>query len=133
METETSNSQRAETADARQSHPQYLAKQVAKPLFEAALIRLGCARTHAEVTALFNGAASLAQIVDWRLGRRKVPKWAWDYLGVLLDQHMAADATVRASVRNPVDVAPGQGSHRNIVAWNKRRASLAAKKKEAAT
>src|ERR1700722_8374873 len=107
---------------ASQEHPKYLAKQVAMPLFEAALVRLGCAGTHAEVTLLFNGRASFAQVRDWRCGRRKVPLWAWDYLGVLLDQNIAATASVRDSVRNPPNIAPGQGSHRNIAAWNQRRA-----------
>jgi len=128
----TQNPPQAGIGDAPQEHPKYLAKQVAKPLFEAALIRLGCAGTHGEVTALFNGMASFAQIRDWRLGRRKVPLWAWNYLGVLLDQHIMADSLVRASVANPPDIAPGRGAGREIAAWNARRAALIGKKKEGA-
>lgn len=128
----TQNIAQSVEGDASQSHPKYLAKQVAKPLFEAALVRLGCAGTHGEVTALFNGTASFAQIRDWRLGRRKVPLWAWNYLGVLLDQNIAATASVRASVANPPDIAPGRGAGREIAAWNARRAALIAEKKKPA-
>ena len=128
----TQNLPQASEGDASQGHPKYLAKQVAKPLFEAALIRLGCAGTHAEVTTLFNGAASFAQIRDWRLGRRKVPLWAWNYLGVLLDQNIAATASVRASIANPPDIAPGRGAGREIAVWNARRAALKEKASESA-
>ena len=99
-----------------------LPKHVSLPLFEAALVRLGCATSHGEVTALFNGRATFNQIRDWRRGRSRVPQWAWDYLGILLDQNIAATASVRASLRNPPNVSKGQGSARNITKWNQRRA-----------
>ncbi len=127
----TQNSAQASIADASQDVAERLPKQVSLPLFEAALARLGCAATHGEVTALFNGRATFNQIRDWRRGRARVPKWAWDYLGVLLDQHIMADSLVRASLANPPNIAPGQGSHRNIAAWNARRAALIAEKKKA--
>jgi hypothetical protein len=131
MIEETQNSAPSTQAVASQNVADRLSKQVAVPLFEAALLRLRQGWTHGEVVTLFNGRVSWNTVQDWRRGRRRVPQWAWNYLGVLLDQNIAATASVRDSVRNPPNIAPGQGSHRNIAAWNQRRAALAAKKKEA--
>lgn len=104
-------------ADASQDVADHIEKKVALPLFEAALLRLGLAGTNGEVTALFNGRATWNQVRDWRRGRNRVPQWAWDYLGVLLDQHIAASASVRASIRKPPNVAQGRGSHGNLNRW----------------
>lgn len=126
----TQNIARASVADAPQDYAKKLTKQVALPLFEAALLRLGLSGTVSEVTALFNGRATWNQVRDWRRGRNRVPQWAWDHIGLLLDQKMQADSLVRERLRNPPLVAPGQGSHRNIAAWNARRAALIAEKKK---
>jgi hypothetical protein len=125
------NFAQATRTDVLQDVADRLPKQVALPLFEAALLRLGLSGNNAEVTALFAGRATWNQIRDWRRGRNRVPKWAWDYLGVLLDR-MIADATaIRVSTANPPNVAKGQGSHRNIAAWNARRAVLRSKNEKA--
>ena len=107
-----------------------LPKQVALPLFEAAIARLGCARNTCDIVALFNGRATWNQIRDWRRGRNRVPKWAWDYLAVLIDQCLVNDSRLRASLADPPDIAKGRGSHRNIAAWNARRAALITEKKK---
>jgi hypothetical protein len=121
---EQSDLLQASQASVSQDVADRLPKQVALPLFEAALARLGLAGTNGEVTALFDGRATWNQVRDWRRGRNRVPKWAWDYLGVLLDQHIVNTARIRASVRNPPDIAPGRGAGREIAAWNARRAAL---------
>jgi hypothetical protein len=126
----TPNLAQASESDAPQNVAERLTKQVAVPLFEAALLRLGRAWTHGEVMVLFNGRVSYTAIQDWRSGRRRVPQWAWDYLALLIEQNMADDASVHARVRNPPIVAPGQGSHRNIAKWNARRAKEKAAPKD---
>jgi hypothetical protein len=129
MENETQNFARPSDANAPQDVAKLLAKQVAVPLFEAALIRLGRAGSHGEVVTLFNDRASYTAIQDWRRGRRPVPQWAWDYLGLLLDQNMADDASVRERVRKPPLVAQGRGAHNNIAKFNQRRFANAPNKK----
>ena len=61
-----------------------------------------------------------------------MPKWAWDYLGVLIDQCIANDRRLRTSLADPPDIAPGRGAGREIAAWNARRAALIAEKKKPA-
>jgi len=117
----TPNLAQASASVAPQDVAERLTKQVAVPLFEAALLRLGRAWTHNEVVLLFNSRVSWNTVQDWRRGRRRVPQWAWDYLGLLIDQNIADDTSVRDRVRNPPIVAPGRGSHNNIAKFNARR------------
>ena len=130
MENGTQNLARAESANARQEHPAKLAKQVTRDNFEALLIMLG-ASSHQDVVQLFAGRVVYFTVVDWRRGKATIPKWALGYLATLCRQRASVFLT-GAEMADRSPVAPtGRGSHRNIVAWNKRRAALAAKKKEA--
>jgi hypothetical protein len=121
-------------ASADDTSPEYratLAKQVARESFEALLTMLG-ASSHGDVVQLFAGRVEHHTVVDWRRRRRAVPRWAWGYLATLLRQRAGVLLTGAEIAENPPMVAPGQGSHRNIAAWNARRAALKAKMKEGA-
>lgn len=127
---EQQNLERGGERDAPQSHHESLSRQEATALFESLLLRLGAA-TQADAVQLFCARVPYRTMIDWRRGRHRVPQWAWDYLATMLEARADADKAMAARGRKAPAMAPGQGSHRNIVAWNKRRATLAAKKKEA--
>lgn len=131
MKTESQNFERAESADAPQEHPLKLAKQVSRDNFEALLLMLG-ASTHVDVVQLFVGRVPYHTVIDWRRGKATIPRWAYAYLATLCRERASVFLNGAALGDNPPDIPRGQGSHRNIVAWNKRRAALAAKKKEPA-
>ena len=102
-------------------HPAILPVQVVSVPFERLILRLVPSRSHRLMVELLGNRASYASIMNWRLGRRRAPRWAWETLAVRLGAIYERDAELLALARNPPSVAPGQGSHRNICKWNQRR------------
>lgn len=123
MENEAQNLERGTERDARQSHPTRPGKLEAKETFEALLTMLGVA-SHIDAVQLFVGRVPYHTIVDWRRGRHAIPQWAFGYLATLLRQRASVLLNGAEIGDNPPSTARGQGSHGNILAWNKRRAAL---------
>lgn len=130
MESGTPNSAQASADDGLQIHPAQSAKQVTKHAFETMLTMLG-ARGHSDAVQLFDARVPYHTIVDWRRGRATIPRWALGYLATLCEQRASVFLSGAALGKNAPTLPAGRGSHRNIAAWNARRAALATKKKEA--
>ena len=129
MENGTQNLERGAEHSARQSHLKPFGFQVVPVVFDTAIRALVPSGRHNEICALFDRRVSYSAIKFWRYGKRPLPQWARDMLYARLSERRARfDHLMTRLEQTPI--AQGRGSHRNIVAWNKRRAALAAKKKD---
>ena len=126
MENGTPNIAQSGEGDASQIHPMRSPKQVTRDSFETMVRMLG-ATSHVDIVQLFAGRVAYYTIADWRRGKATIPRWALGYLATLCEQRASVFLSGAALGNNAPTLPAGRGSHRNIAAWNARRAALKAK------
>lgn len=64
------------------------------------------------VSAALDGRAGRTTIVDWRIGRRRAPLWAWQLLCSALDRRIAELEHARALARAEIERLETAGKER---------------------